>query len=71
MGNCGETVGVGTFRRFSTTTQQTLVADLRTILAPQYVARAREVATQMTTPAESVAAAADRVENYARLRTVG
>ncbi|BBU20350.1 glycosyltransferase [Mycobacterium xenopi] len=64
-------LGVGTFRRFSTTTQQTLVADLRTILAPQYVARAREVATQMTTPAESVAAAADRVENYARLRTVG
>ena len=62
---------VGTARRFSTTTQKSLVADLRTILAPQYVARAREIATQMTKPAESVAAAADLVENFARLRRVG
>ena len=62
---------VGTARRFSTTTQKSLVADLRTILAPQYVTRAREIATQMTKPAESVAAAADLVENFARLRRVG
>jgi UDP:flavonoid glycosyltransferase YjiC (YdhE family) len=62
---------VGTARRFSTTTQKSLIADLRTILAPQYVARAREVATRMTKPAESVAAAADLVENFARLRRVG
>src|SRR5437588_2989495 len=33
---------VGTARRFSTATEKSLVADLRTILAPQYVARARE-----------------------------
>ncbi len=58
---------VGTARRFSTTTQESLVADLRTILAPQYVTRAREIATRMTKPAESVAAAADLVENFARL----
>jgi UDP:flavonoid glycosyltransferase YjiC (YdhE family) len=58
---------VGTARRFSATTQKSLVADLRTILAPQYVARAREIATQMTKPAESVAAAADLVENFAGL----
>jgi UDP:flavonoid glycosyltransferase YjiC (YdhE family) len=62
---------VGTARRFSATTQKSLVADLRTILAPQYLTRAREIATRMTKPAESVAAAADLVENFARLRRVG
>jgi UDP:flavonoid glycosyltransferase YjiC (YdhE family) len=62
---------VGTARRFSSTTRESLVADLRTILAPQYVARAREIATRMTKPAESVAAAADLVENFVRLRRVG
>jgi UDP:flavonoid glycosyltransferase YjiC (YdhE family) len=61
---------VGTARRLSTTTQESLVDDLRTILAPQFVARAREIAPQMTKPAESVAAAADLVENFARLRRV-
>jgi UDP:flavonoid glycosyltransferase YjiC (YdhE family) len=62
---------VGTARRFSTTTQESLVADLRTILAPQYLTRARELATRMTKPAESVAAAADLVEDFARSRRVG
>ena len=62
---------VGTARRFLTTTEKSLVRDLRTILAPQYATRARELATQMTKPAESVAAAADLVENFARLRRVG
>jgi UDP:flavonoid glycosyltransferase YjiC (YdhE family) len=62
---------VGTGRRFSTTTEKSLVADLRRILAPQYVARAREIAARMNTPAESVAAAADLVEDFARLRCVG
>jgi UDP:flavonoid glycosyltransferase YjiC (YdhE family) len=61
---------VGTARRFSATTQKSLIADLRTILAPQYVARAREVATQMTKSAESVATAADLLENFARHRRV-
>jgi UDP:flavonoid glycosyltransferase YjiC (YdhE family) len=62
---------VGTARRFSTTTQQSLVADLRTILAPQYVARARDIATRMTKPDEAVTTAADLVEKFARLRRVG
>jgi UDP:flavonoid glycosyltransferase YjiC (YdhE family) len=62
---------VGTARRFSATTQKSLVADLRTILAPEYVVRARELAARMTKPAASVAAAADLVENFARLRRVG
>jgi UDP:flavonoid glycosyltransferase YjiC (YdhE family) len=58
---------VGSGREFSATTQESLVADLRSILAPEYVARAREVATQMTTPAETVARAADLLEDAARL----
>jgi UDP:flavonoid glycosyltransferase YjiC (YdhE family) len=62
---------VGTARRFSTTNEKSLVADLRRILAPQYAARAREIGARMNQPAESVAAAADRVENFARLRPVG
>jgi UDP:flavonoid glycosyltransferase YjiC (YdhE family) len=61
----------GTARRFSSTTEKSLVADLRTILAPQYLVRAREIATRMTRPAESVGAAADLVENFARLERVG
>jgi UDP:flavonoid glycosyltransferase YjiC (YdhE family) len=62
---------VGTAQRFSSATRESLVADLRRILAPQYVTRARQIATRMTKPAESVAAAADLVENFARLGRVG
>jgi UDP:flavonoid glycosyltransferase YjiC (YdhE family) len=61
---------VGSGRRFSTASRESLVADLRQILDPEYVARAREVATQTTNPAESVANAADLLENFARLRHV-
>ncbi len=62
---------VGSGRRFSTTTEKSLVADLRRILAPQYLTRARELAPRITKPAESAAAAADLVENFARLKRVG
>jgi UDP:flavonoid glycosyltransferase YjiC (YdhE family) len=62
---------VGSGRRFSATTEKSLVADLRRILAPQYVTRAREIATRMTKSAASVAAAADLVEDFARSRRVG
>jgi UDP:flavonoid glycosyltransferase YjiC (YdhE family) len=62
---------VGSGRRLSSTTQKSLVADLRRILAPVYGTRAREIATRMTKPAESVAAAADLLEDFARLRRVG
>jgi UDP:flavonoid glycosyltransferase YjiC (YdhE family) len=61
---------VGTARRFSSTTEKSLVVDLRRILAPQYLARAREIATRMTKPAESAVAAADHVEDFARLKCV-
>jgi UDP:flavonoid glycosyltransferase YjiC (YdhE family) len=56
---------VGSARRFSTATQESLVTELRRILRPQYVTRAREVATQMTKPAESVTTAADLLEDCA------
>jgi len=59
---------VGTGRRFSTTTHKSMVKDLRRILAPEYAARAREVSARMTKAADSVAAAADRVEQFARLK---
>jgi UDP:flavonoid glycosyltransferase YjiC (YdhE family) len=62
---------VGTSQRLSTATEESLVKDLRRVLAPQYRTRAREVATQVTKAAESVVVAADRVENFARLRCVG
>jgi vancomycin aglycone glucosyltransferase len=57
---------VGFGRRFSETTVETLVADLRSILTPRYVARAREVAAQMTKPAESIANAGNLLEDTAR-----
>jgi len=59
---------VGTSRRFSNTTRESLVADLRRILDPEYATRARALATRMTKPAESVSCAADLVENFARAK---
>ena len=62
---------VGTARRFTTTTPESLVADLREILNPQYATRAREIATRMTEPAASVAQTVDLLENFARFKRVG
>jgi UDP:flavonoid glycosyltransferase YjiC (YdhE family) len=56
---------VGFGRRFSHTTRESLVADLRRILAPEYVSRAHEITIRMTKPAESVANAADLLERSA------
>ncbi|WP_099038936.1 glycosyltransferase [Mycobacterium neglectum] len=61
---------VGTARRFSSTTQKSLVADLRRILTPDYACRARQIATQMTTPAESAGKAADLAEQFVSSRRV-
>jgi UDP:flavonoid glycosyltransferase YjiC (YdhE family) len=63
-------IKVGRARRLSTATRESLVADLRDILAPQYVTRACEIATRMTKPADSVTAAADLLEGAARRRRV-
>ncbi|BBY10655.1 glycosyltransferase [Mycobacterium marseillense] len=57
---------VGTSRRFSGATPETLIADLRTILAPEYTTRARELATRMSKPAESAGHAVDLLEEFAR-----
>jgi UDP:flavonoid glycosyltransferase YjiC (YdhE family) len=62
---------VGSGRRFSATTGESLVAALRSILTPEYSTRAGEVAGQMTKPAESVARAADLLEDTARQGRAG
>jgi vancomycin aglycone glucosyltransferase len=64
-------LGVGSGRSFSATTQESLADDLRPTLTPEYAARAREVAAQMTKSADSVARAADLVEETARLGRPG
>ncbi|MGA8332219.1 MAG: glycosyltransferase, partial [Mycobacterium sp.] len=56
---------VGFGRRFSESTVNSLVADLHSVLAPDHARRAREVAVQMTTPAESRSRAADLLEDAA------
>ncbi len=56
---------VGSARRFSGTSTESLVTELRRILTPQYTARAREIAGQMTAPAESIVATADLLERTA------
>jgi UDP:flavonoid glycosyltransferase YjiC (YdhE family) len=62
---------VGSVRRFSATTQKSLVADLRSVLDPQCVARAREIATRMTKPADAVTDAADLLERTVCRRRLG
>ena len=61
-----EQLEVGFGRHFSETTVDTLVADLRSVLAPRFVAQAREIATHMTKPAESLANAGNLLEDTAR-----
>lgn len=59
---------VGAVRSFSSTTGETLISDLRKVLAPECATRAREVATRMTPPADSVTRAADLAEAFALSR---
>ena len=62
---------VGTGRAFSASNLGSLVADLGSILDPQCITRAREVAAQMTKPAVSIASATDLLEDAPRLGRVG
>jgi len=55
-------LGVGAARRFAATTEETLVRDLRTVLAPRCREAARRLAGRMTPPDESVRAAANHLE---------
>lgn len=59
---------VGMHRRLSATTRESLIADLRRILVPEYATRARELADRMTKPGVSAAKAADVAENFASLK---
>ncbi|ACC40802.1 glycosyltransferase [Mycobacterium marinum] len=54
---------IGSGRRLASTTKETLVSDLRCILGPDYVARARTIANEMSKPGESATRAADLLEN--------
>lgn len=56
---------VGAGRPFSESTLDSLTDDLRRVLTPECAARAREVAAQMTKPAESVSQAVDLLEGAA------
>jgi vancomycin aglycone glucosyltransferase len=53
---------IGSGRRFSDVTEQSLVADLTSILAPEYLTRAHNIAAEMISPHESASSAADFVE---------
>ncbi|OBI70510.1 glycosyltransferase [Mycobacterium sp. E796] len=60
-----ERLKVGVARQLSMTSRETLVADLRSVLAPDYAVGARDVAARMTTSVQSVARAADLLEGTA------
>ncbi|MCA2323185.1 glycosyltransferase [Mycobacterium intracellulare] len=62
---------LGMGRRFSTTTQESLVSDLRTILAAEYLTQARDFSSRMTRPADSAATTADLIENFALSKRAG
>ncbi len=53
---------VGLGRRFSESTLDSLVADLRAVLTPHYASRAAAVADQMTPPSESLSRTIDLLE---------
>ena len=70
-GNQLKRLKVGSARRVSSATRETLVADLRTILAPGYAERAREVAAQMTSAQDSITTTAELFETTARRPRAG
>jgi vancomycin aglycone glucosyltransferase len=57
-----EQLKMGSGRRFLDATEQSLVADLTSILAPEYRTQARMIAGEMISPHESASSAADFVE---------
>lgn len=65
-----ERLQVGATRRLSSTTHESLTGDLGRILTSAYVTRARELASRMTKPAESVGRAADLAEDLARSKSI-
>jgi UDP:flavonoid glycosyltransferase YjiC (YdhE family) len=61
---------VGSTQSLWRTTEESLAVRLRSILRPEYVARAREISERMTKPSVSVTAAADLLESAARREAV-
>ncbi|MCV7282688.1 glycosyltransferase [Mycolicibacterium flavescens] len=61
-------LGIGDCLRFSRLTSDALAAGLRTVLSPQCAEHARAVSAQLTDPAQSVATAADLLEEAVRSR---
>jgi len=61
-----EQLKVGVARRFTESTAETLAADLRSVLTPQYAARAREFSARMITAGESLARAGNLIEDTAK-----
>ncbi len=57
---------IGTAQRFSDATQDSLATDLTSILAPEYLDRAANIAAQMMSPQESASCAADLLESAAQ-----
>jgi UDP:flavonoid glycosyltransferase YjiC (YdhE family) len=57
---------VGSAKRLSNISRKSLVRQLRKILAPDYLARARAIAPRMTKPTVGAAAAADLLEQTVR-----
>ena len=62
---------IGAGRRFSESSTESLIADLRLILAPRYASRARKVAARMIKPVESRSRAVDLLEATARHGRLG
>ncbi len=63
-------LGLGTSRRFATTSLESLVMDLRKILSPTYIARAAQFATRTTKSSEAARTAADLMEDFARMKAL-
>ena len=63
--NSVKRLGVGTMRRFSKSTAETMRADLRSVLSPTCIARAQTTAALMTPPDRSLATAASLLEQAA------
>jgi UDP:flavonoid glycosyltransferase YjiC (YdhE family) len=61
-----ERLKVGKSLRFSRVTRDSLLAALRSVLAPAYASGAREAAAQLTKPAASVSTTADLLEEAVR-----
>lgn len=64
-------LNVGSGRAFAASNLGSLIADLRAILGPHCIRRAREVAALVTKPAVSAASAADLLEETVSLRRAG